>query len=156
MIAIRERGEVLRAWGQDECVLPAAEAYHWPGFEAPGPVFRQDSPLAALPDGLLARRFHGWRGLSGRRYVCTIFAVPEEALEFADAVVIAVARDASGLRRAVAVTQTGDLAEVADFSLLVAAACAQEACEWHVHLMAQSVCARRAMLDDLQLVPEAL
>ena len=152
MIAIRERQEVLRALGQDEGFSPAGEAFRWPGFEAPRPVFRHESPLAALPDSLLARRFHGWRGHSGRRYVCTIFSGPEEALEFGDAVVIAVARDASGLRRALAATETGALPDCVDFSLFVAAAGARGASEWHVHLLAQNFAARRRVLDDLRLV----
>lgn len=156
MIAIRERREVVAAWGGYECPAPAGEAFGWAGFAAPEPLFRRESPLAGVVGSLLARRFHGWRGHSGRRYVCTIFAAPEVALDFGDAVVIGVARDAAGLRRAVAVTATGDLPGGIDFTLFVAAASARGACEWHVHLLAQNVCARRRVLDDLRLAMDAL
>jgi hypothetical protein len=56
--------------------------------------------------GALGERFHFWIGASGRRYVASIFAAGEAALEGLDlscAVVIAVERSAEGTCRALSV-----------------------------------------------------
>ena len=105
----------------------------------------KSAPLAALSHCDLAQRFHGWRGQSGRRYICSIFASADEAFGFGPAVVIAVARDVTGARHALAALS-------ADTSLdLEKAAFARQpgAVEWHVHLLAASPGAAQAAMDDL-------
>ena len=152
MIAIRERQEIVRAWGQDGEFMPSADLGYWPGMEAPVPLFRREGPLAALPDGDLSRRFHGWRGLTGRRYVCTIFSEAAPALELADAVVIAVTRGHDGQLHALSIIETGSWPHEIDFLMFQTAANALGASEWHVHLLANHVDARAKMMADLRFV----
>jgi hypothetical protein len=60
--------------------------------------------------GGLGERFHFWLGASGRRYVCTIFATGDTALDGLDlshAVVIAVVRDGDGKCRALSIVPNG-------------------------------------------------
>jgi hypothetical protein len=59
---------------------------------------------------VLGERFHFWLGASGRRYVSTIFAAGDTALEGLDlscAVVIAVSRGADGNCRALSIVPNG-------------------------------------------------
>jgi hypothetical protein len=114
-----------------------------------------DQPLDCLAGGALAARFHAWRGLSGRRYVCSVFPARRGASlgglpEFDDAVVIAVDAKRSSERRRIAVFELrwrrgrfcGDLDRVK-------AALEAGVREWHVHLLAESAQARRAAIADL-------
>ena len=154
MIAIRERQSIVRAWGESDGFEPssATDFGFWPGMAAPVSGFQSESPLNVLRDGDLSRRFHGWRGQSGRRYVCTVFADAGDALELADAVVIAVARDSDGKLRALAAIETGDLPGDVGLRLFRSAALAQGASEWHVHLLACHHAARQQVMDDLRFV----
>lgn len=114
-----------------------------------------DAPLDCLAGGPLASRFHAWRGLSGRRYVCSVFPALSNVWlgglpEFDDAVALAVKLDAWGERRQIAVFELywrhgrfrGDLD-------CVSAALGAGVCEWHLHLLAESPEARQAAIADL-------
>ena len=76
---------------------------------------RNTTPLrgksfSSSPFGALGNRFHFWIGASGRRYVCTIFAAGDTALEALDlscAIVIAVTRGADGKCRALSIVPSG-------------------------------------------------
>jgi hypothetical protein len=70
----------------------------------------QGKSFSCSPFGVLGERFHFWMGASGRRYVSTIFAAGDTALEGLDlscAVVIAVARGADGNCRALSIVPNG-------------------------------------------------
>lgn len=91
--------------------------------------------LASLADSNLERRFYSWLGLSGTRYVCTVFLIGEdEALSsFTEAAIIGVAhRD--GNRRPVCVISSSDFAKKC--KARVRAATALGVNEWHVHFSA--------------------
>ena len=66
--------------------------------------------FSCSPFGTLGNRFHFWIGASRRRYVCTIFAAGDTALEALDlscAVVIAVARGIDGDCRVLSIVPNG-------------------------------------------------
>ena len=66
--------------------------------------------FSSSPFGALGERFHFWIGASRRRYVCTVFAAGDRALEGLDlscAVVIAVERLGDGNCRALSIVPHG-------------------------------------------------
>jgi hypothetical protein len=116
-----------------------------------------NAPLASLEGDVLARRFHVWSGRSGRRYICSVFAACRESAEaglpdFADAIVIAVAMTAEGLRYPIAFFDCGDAcAGYLDRRQgFLAKALAHSVREWHVHLLATNPQHRRSVLADIE------
>lgn len=114
----------------------------------------RNTPLQSLVGGSLASRFHAWRGVSGRRYVCSVFAIdpidPEAGLpDYTDVVALAVARDESGARRCLSVFMRGATADLVAQKHFVAAALAAGAVEWHIHLLAAGKQERRLIADDI-------
>lgn len=139
-------------------MLIEAEVHH----RSSRPAAARTRPIAAGPahvaaaglaGSALADRFCFWRGRSGRRYVFSVYRMGSEAENeatprYADAVVLAVRRDAEGVRTIVAQADSGPFPELspvtaeAGFDL-------PKATELHVHLLAGNRAARRAVLDDL-------
>lgn len=114
-----------------------------------------NAPLESLAGGSLASRFHAWRGASGRRYICSVFAAdradPEAGLpDFADAIAIAVARDGEGRRRCVSLFLSEAMTDAGARRHLIAAAMAAGAVEWHIHLLAADAQQRRAVARDIE------
>ncbi|WP_051335308.1 hypothetical protein [Methylocapsa acidiphila] len=114
-----------------------------------------DAPLDCLAGRALASRFHAWRGLSGRRYVCSVFPAEADALwgglpEFDKAIVLAVALDSQNARRQISAFELewregrfcGQPEQVRE-------ALRAGVREWHVHLLTESPHERRAALADL-------
>ena len=91
--------------------------------------------LAAARDAGVITPFRAWRGRSGRRYVVSVYR-PEAVPALEGAVLIAVRREAGGMRRIVAIGIQGLLP-----------AC--NADEIHVHLLAGTDIARAAVAADL-------
>jgi hypothetical protein len=116
---------------------------------------KANAPLGCLSDGALASRFHAWRGLSGQRYVFTVYPVDHKDMsaglpDLGNAVVIAVAFDGRRERIRVAIFEAGwDGGRLARRGEAVDAALAAGAREWHVHLLAASAEARRGVIRDL-------
>ena len=51
-----------------------------PGYAAQQPQFATDNrPLASLKQTGLEKLFHSWLGASGRRYICSVYALGEPA-----------------------------------------------------------------------------
>lgn len=88
--------------------------------------------LAALVDSYLERRFYSWVGLSGARYICTVFGAGDaEAISsFTGAAIIGVAHN-DGVRRPVCVLDPSDFAATSQAQVIAAVALAVN--EWHVH-----------------------
>ena len=105
-----------------------------------------DSPLAALAAHALADRFHSWRGASGRRHVCTVFAIDAELPEFAPAILLAVQRLPDGARRLLDVAA---IETAADSRLFAARARRTAANELHAHQIAETAAARAGAVADL-------
>ncbi|MDI9847854.1 hypothetical protein QM467_07285 [Rhodoblastus sp. 17X3] len=108
-----------------------------------------NSPLASLTRTGLEKLFHSWLGASGRRYICSVYALGEPpAFDCRRAVIAAVRRSASGA--VVLFTfQPGPNEERDDFRLWTQRAHACGASEWHVHLLAETPEERAFVLRDL-------
>src|SRR5262249_24222383 len=97
--------------------------------------------LAALAGTPISSRFCSWIGLSGRRYVFSVYPA-SDCPAFRDAVLLTVVRDMTGQRRVVSVRETGAFPE------LVIAEAQREfrafgpGLEFHLHLLAASAAER--------------
>ena len=119
-----------------------------------------DQPLAGLAGSDLSERFRSWCGISGRRYIFSVFneaAGPGSASDssFSDAVVIAASRDRNGARRIVHIATTDGMPELLFRGRALAQARESGATEIHVHLLAASRAERRAIVEDLSLLQDA-
>jgi len=143
------------AYGTQSHIGPATQAFSDPPapawFESPVCSFGRDCEtmgLAALADTPLASRFCAWPGISGRRYVFSVYP-SSECPAFCDAVLLAVVRDEMGRRRVVSIVETGRFPEPVllragrDFRAHAAKL------EFHMHLLAASAADRAAALADL-------
>jgi hypothetical protein len=106
------------------------------------------STLSALAETPLASRFCSWRGLSGRRYVFSVYA-PSKCPAFCNAVLLAAVIDHTGRRRMVSVRETGAFPEpvIKRAELELSGYCGR--LEFHVHLLASTPAKRDAVLADL-------
>lgn len=101
--------------------------------------------------GALGERFHFWIGGSGRRYVCSVFAAADSALEGLDlthAIIVAVERLRDGSCRALSIVPNG-------LPLRLHSSAGnwlggRTPNEFHVHLLPTSLDERNAALVDLQ------
>lgn len=123
----------------------------------PRAVAASAAQLAGLAGSDLARRFRHWRGAGGRRHLFSVFPVGEpapgeDAPRFADAVVLAVGRDATGECRILAMDDTGPMPDAFYDSARFRAAVAAGADEIHVHLLTDTPAGRAALLRDLESV----
>jgi hypothetical protein len=114
----------------------------------------RNTSLQSLAGDSLASRYHAWRGGSGRRYICSVFAiaadVPEANLpDYTDVVVLAVAGDENGARRCLSVFMRGTTADLVAQRRFVVAALEAGAVEWHIHLLAADGQQRRIVADDI-------
>jgi hypothetical protein len=106
-------------------------------------------PLASLRRTGLDRLFHSWLGASGRRYICSVYAVGEApAFDCRRAVIAAVRRDAAGAALLFAF-EPSDQEAADDLRFWTERARASGANEWHVHLLAETPRDRARILDDL-------
>lgn len=126
----------------------------WPVAPHPFACRPGNAALKSLAGSPLAARFHAWHGASGRRYVCSVYpldpAAPDAGLpEFAQAVVIAVARTANGRRHLVSIGPSDSREDSRARECFVLEALAAGAGEWHVHLLAGEATRRRAALADI-------
>ena len=109
-----------------------------------------DATLACLAGKPLASRFSAWRGVSGHRYICTVYPVdrgaPHDGLPpYRGMIVLAVRLGPEGARDVVAVSDVdADSAFPAPLAFLTPAVD-----EWHVHLMAETAPERAVALRDL-------
>ncbi len=113
-----------------------------------------NEPLVGLIGSDLSGRFRHWSGVSGRRYLFSIFpltrpAAIEEAPRFHDAVILAVLRNDTGERRILAADETGALPDLFYGSAQLRNAVAAGANEIHVHLLTDDAKGRAALLRDL-------
>ncbi|WP_245421473.1 hypothetical protein [Methylobacterium sp. B4] len=100
--------------------------------------------------GSAAPSLSAWRGRSGRRYVVGVHDLVEaELAEIGEAVVIAVRRDEAGIAEAVAIAAVGRGARERLQRNWLARARQSGATEMHVHRLAESEEARRAVVTDL-------
>lgn len=106
--------------------------------------------LAALAGTSIASRFCSWIGLSGRRYVFSVYPAPE-CPAFRDAVLLAAVRDMTGQRRAILARDTGAFPEPVIAKAQRELRAYGPRAELHLHLLAGSPADRAAMVADLAI-----
>lgn len=111
-------------------------------------IARNNEPAIVCAEPTLAQSFHYWRGVSGKRYlhsVYTLFACPE----LPRANYILVRRGAHGERTVLAAGQTTDEAESLNLAFLRHTGAKLGANEIHIHLLAEDQTARDRVETDL-------
>jgi hypothetical protein len=114
------------------------------------PKLARGSTLAALEGLPISSRFCSWLGVSGRRYVFSVYPAGKcPALR--DAVLLAVVRDMTGQRRVISVRETGSAAE----PVVAQAQREHEAfgtgLEFHLYLLGATAADRAAAAADLEI-----
>jgi hypothetical protein len=106
-------------------------------------------PLACLDRTGMENWLRSWRGASGRRYICSVYAIGEPPVfDFERAIVAAVRKGEDG-GSILFVFQPGPEAESEGFRHWTEQARRQGADEWHVHLLAGTPEERELALSDL-------
>jgi hypothetical protein len=108
------------------------------------------SSLAALAGMPISSRFCSWVGLSGRRYVFSVYPALE-CPAFRDAVLLAAIRDMTGQRRAIFVRETGAFPEPVVANARREHRVFGPGLEFHLHLLAASPTERAAAVADLAI-----
>ena len=111
---------------------------------------RRGSSLAALDGMPISSRFCSWVGLSGRRYVFSVYPALE-CPAFRDAVLLTVIRDMTGQRRVVSVRETGPFPEPVVEKAQQELRAFGPSMEFHLHLLATSPSERAATVADLAI-----
>jgi hypothetical protein len=108
------------------------------------------SPLAALAGLPISSRFCSWIGLSGRRYVFSVYPA-SECPGFREAVLLGAVRDMTGRRRAIFVSETGVFPEPVVARAQRDLRAFGPGVELHLHLLAASAAERAATVADLAI-----
>jgi hypothetical protein len=111
---------------------------------------RRGSSLAALEGMPISSRFCSWVGLSGRRYVFSVYPALE-CPAFRDAVLLAVIRDMTGQRRVISVRETGSFPEPAVAKAQRELRAFGPGLEFHLHLLTTSAAKWTATVADLAI-----
>ena len=98
----------------------------------------------------ISSRFCSWVGLSGRRYVFSVYPA-SECPAFRDAVLLAVVRDMTGQRRVVSVRETGPFPEPVVEKAQRELRAFGPGLEFHLHLLTTSAAERTATVADLAI-----
>jgi hypothetical protein len=145
------------------CEVTAPTIERWRGLsEPPAPPWvapwgegrdhRGGGALAALAGMPFSARFCSWTGISGRRYVFSVYPA-STCPAFCYAVLLAAVRDGPGRLRAVTARDTGAFPEP------VIARAQREfrnfgpGLEFHLHLLPSSPADRAATIADLAIAP---
>jgi hypothetical protein len=110
----------------------------------------RDSSLAALAGTSISSRFCSWIGLSGRRYVFSVYPAAE-CPAFRDAILLTAVRDMTGQRRVVSVWETGAFPESVVAKAQHELSAYGPGVEFHLHLLTTSPAERRATVADLAI-----
>ncbi len=97
----------------------------------------RDSSLAALAGMPFASRFCSWIGLSGQRYVFSVYPA-STCPAFCDAILLTAVRDMTGQRRVVSVHDTGAFPEPVVAKAQRELRAFGPGVEFHLHLLAAS------------------
>jgi hypothetical protein len=140
---------------ENETLDRAYGVSEWPaaGWTAPMSDHQDShrgSSLAALDGMPISSRFCSWVGLSGRRYVFSVYPA-SECPAFRDAVLLAAIRDMTGQRRVVSVRETGPFPEPVVEKAQHELRAFGPGLEFHLHLLATSPLERAATVGDLAI-----
>ena len=111
---------------------------------------RSGSSLAALEGMPISSRFCSWVGLSGRRYVFSVYPA-SECPAFRDAVLLTVIRDMTGQRRVISVRETGPFPEPVVAKAQRELRAFGPGLEFHLHLLATSPAEQAVTVADLAI-----
>lgn len=115
-----------------------------------GKANTRSASLAALAGMPISSRFCSWLGLSGRRYVFSVYPATDcPALR--DAVLLAVVRDMTGQRRVISVRETGSYPEPVIVKTLHELQAFGSGLEFHLYLLGASSSERAAAVADLEI-----
>lgn len=145
----RVRDERGFRWGSWACEWSLVEPA---GNGDSGGATGCDTLLPGLAGTSVAERFRAWTGVSGRRYVFSVFSLDEGASLPSDggAVVIAVDRQPDGKRVPLWIDDTGSYPQDFFRSERIGRLAATGRCELHLHLLAIDAAERQAVLIDLR------
>lgn len=141
-----ENGTVDRAYGVSES--PGAGGWTAPMSDRQND--RRGTSLAALDGMPISSRFCSWVGLSGQRYVFSVYPA-SECPAFRDAVLVAAVRDMTGQRRVVSVRETGSFPEPVLEKAQRELRPFGPGLEFHLHLLTTSPTERAATVADLAI-----
>jgi hypothetical protein len=110
----------------------------------------RDSSLAALAGTSISSRFCSWIGLSGRRYIFSVYQAADCAA-FRDAVLLAVIRDIMGQRRIISVRETGAFPEPVLAKAQHELSAFGPGVEFHLHLVTNATGGHAATIADLAI-----
>jgi hypothetical protein len=110
----------------------------------------RDSSLAALAGTSISSRFCSWIGLSGRRYIFSVYQAAD-CPAFRDAVLLAVIRDIMGQRRVVSVWETGAFPEPVLAKAQHELSAFGAGVEFHLHLVTNATGGHAATIADLAI-----
>ena len=110
----------------------------------------RDSSLAALAGTSISSRFCSWIGLSGRRYIFSVYQAAD-CPAFRDAILLTAVRDMTGQRRVVSVWETGAFPEPVVAKAQHELSAYGPGVEFHLHLLTTSPAERRATVADLAI-----
>ena len=108
------------------------------------------SSLAALAGMPFSSRFCSWTGLSGRRYVFSVYPA-STCPAFCDAILLAAVREGAGRRRVVSVRETGAFPEPVVAKAQRELRAFGPGLEFHLHLLTMSGAERAATVADLAI-----
>jgi hypothetical protein len=140
-----ENRTVDRAYGVSESL-----AVGWAAPMSDRQDDRRGSSLAALDGMPISSRFCSWIGLSGRRYVFSVYPALE-CPAFRDAVLLAVIRDMTEQWRVISVRETGSFPEPAVAKAQRELRAFGPGLEFHLHLLTTSAAEWTATVADLAI-----
>ncbi len=143
-----ENGTIDRAYGVSE-----SSAVGWSAPMSDRRDDRRGSSLAALEGMPISSRFCSWVGLSGQRYVFSVYPA-SECPAFRDAILLAAVRDMSGQRRVISVCETGSFPEPAVEKAQRELRAFGPGLEFHLHLLPAASAERAATVADLAIVED--
>jgi hypothetical protein len=145
MMLAYEDGTIDRACGASE-----SRAAAWVAPVSDRQDKSRGASLPALAGTPLSSRFCSWTGLSGQRYVFSVYPAVE-CPAFRDAVLLTVVRDMTGQRRTVSVRETGSFPEPVVAKAQRELQAFGPRLEFHLHLLATSPAERAATVADLAI-----
>jgi hypothetical protein len=132
------------------CGASESQAPAWIAPVSDRPNTMRSAALAALAGTPISSRFCSWIGLSGRRYIFSVYPA-SDCPAFRDAVLLAVVRDMTGQRRAILARETGAFPEPVVAEAQHDLKAFGPTLELHLHLLATSPADRAAAVADLAI-----
>jgi hypothetical protein len=145
--------EIMAPAIEQTCGLSEPPAPPWMDPSGDGGAHRDGAALAALAGMPFSARFSSWTGLSGRRYVFSVYSA-STCPAFCYAVLLIAVRDDAGRLRVVSARDTGAFPEPALARAQREFRNFGPGLEFHLHLLPSSPADRAATIADLAIAPK--